>query len=390
MEKKDWNIKDYIPTNDSVNQDYDNQKFHKAWDEVNEQIEKTLVIAFLGTVSSGKTSGIKTLFGIDLGNISPIPGATEEVKVVGISKNVHIVDAPGFGDIRVKVSQKAKDICEKIDIFVYILNADGGYKIQEKEDYQNLVSYNKEVLVVLNKIDLIRPHERSKFIEDQRNQMGVKAENFISAAFNPNPQISVEPINVDVVQDWIQDTLKRKGKDLLFAKVARQKDKICEKWIKMACGSAAIIGAIPIPGSDYGPLTALQVGIIAKIAHTYDCSISKKDTKEFIVLMFVAQAGKQVFKLILTSLKAAGWVGGPLAGVAVSALAATIAAGTTYGLGKAAQAYYKSGMQIPITEIQNIFLDSYNGYKKIKEGGGNNVLVECTKGCSFRRNKNNS
>lgn len=367
MEKKDFNIEDYIPTNDSVNQDYDNQKFHKAWDEINEQIEKNLVIAFLGTVSSGKTSGIKTLFGIDLGNISAIPGSTKEVKVVNISKNVHIVDAPGFGDISEKVAQKAKDICEKIDIFVYILNAEGGYKIQEKEDYQNLVSYNKEVLVVLNKIDLKRPHEKSKFIEDQRNQMGVKAENFISAAFNPFPQISVEPINVDVVQDWIQDTLERKGKDLLFAKVARQKDKICEKWIKLACISAVGIGAIPVPGADYGPLTALQAGLIAKIAHTYDCSLSKKDTKEFIVAMFVAQAGKQVFKLILTSLKGVGWFpGGLLFGVAASALAATIAAGTTYGLGKAAQAYYKSGMQKPITEIQNIFLDSYNGYKKAK------------------------
>jgi GTP-binding protein Era len=370
MEKKDWNIKDYIPTNDSVNQNYDNQKFHKAWDEVNEQLEKNLVIAFLGTVASGKTSGIKTLFGIDLGNINPIPGSTEEVKVVDISKNVHIVDAPGFGDIREKVSKKAKDICEKIDIFVYILNAVGGFKILEKEDYQNLVSYNKEVLVVLNKIDLIHLHERSKFIEDQRNQMGVKAENFISAAFDPNPKISVEPINVDVVQDWIQDTLERKGKGLLFAKVARQKDKICEKWIKLACISAVGIGAIPVPGADYGPLTALQAGLIAKIAHTYDCSLSKKGVKDFIVVAIAGLAGKNVFKAVLTALKAAGWIppGGPIAGIAVCALAAIIAGGTTYGLGRAAQAFCKSGMQIPIAEIQNIFLDSYNGYKKIKEG----------------------
>ena len=223
MGKEDFNIEDYIPTEDSISKGYDNKKFHEEWDKVNEQLDKDLVIAFLGTASSGKTTGIKTLFDVDFGDISPIPGSTMEVKVEKINENVYLVDAPGFGDIQEKISQKAKELCEKVDIFIYVLNAEGGYKIQEKEDYQNILKYNREVLLVLNKIDLLRPHQKEGFIEDQRKKMGVEPENFVEVAFDPLSSSS--PINADKVQNWIQNTLEQKGKDLLFAKVARQKDK---------------------------------------------------------------------------------------------------------------------------------------------------------------------
>lgn len=362
MAEKNWNIDDYIPNENFFNKEYENANSSNAWEAVNEQLEKNLVIAFLGTASSGKTSGIKTLFGIDFGDIHPIPGSTNKVKVKGISKNVFIADAPGFGDIKGEVAQKAKDLCESVDIFIYILNAEGGYKIQEKEDYQNLVSYNREVLVLLNKIDLIRPHQKEEFVEDQRKKMGVNSENFIPVAFDPLPQISPNPINIDAVQAWIQNTLEKKGKDLLFAKVSREKDKICSIWIKRACAAAAATGALPIPGSDYIPLTAVQVGLIVKIAAVYGYSPEKKDVVALIGQTFAGQMGRQIFRGIITILKGVGWIPvfGWVSQIATVAVAAAIASSVTYGLGKAAQAYYKSGMQMPIVEIQKIFKQYYD------------------------------
>lgn len=291
------------------------------------------------------------------------------LKVKKINENVYLVDAPGFGDIKEEISQKAKEICDSVDIFIYILNAEGGYKIQEKEDYQDILKHNREALVVLNKIDLLRPHQKEYFIEDQREKMGVELKNFIAVAFDPLPQISPTPINVDKVQNWIQNTLEQKGKDLLFAKVARQKEKICNKWIKAATASAATIGALPIPGSDYIPITACQAGMTYKIAVTYGYNPTKKDIKDFLAGVFAGQVGRQVFRGILSLLKGAGWIPGPTwaAQAAISALAASIAAGSTYGLGKGAQAYYKSGMQIPIVEIQQIFKNNFEEYRKTKK-----------------------
>lgn len=360
--KQDFSIDDFIPSQDSLNSDYLNEKYNESWDSVNEQLKRKLVIAFLGTASSGKTSGIKALFNIDFGYIHPIPGSTTEVKVVEIQDNVYLVDAPGFGDINQKVSQKAKEACELVDIFVYVINSEGGYKTQEKDDYTRIVSLGKEVLVVMNKIDLLRDHQREHFLEDQRTKMGVKPENYIPVAFDPLPQISEHPINIKAVQEWIQAKLEIAGKDLLFAKIVRDKDAACDKWIKGACVSAGMIGALPIPGTDFIPLTAVQSAMIAKITKLYDHSVTKEDAVGFIGQAMAGQLGKQIFRVILTILKSTGWF--PLIGWAatalVSSLAATMAISITYGLGKAAQAYYKNDMNIPIIDIQRIFADSFN------------------------------
>jgi|SRR5271157_839405 len=363
MGTADFNADDH-----DFRRDYENPEFSKAWDSVKDQLKQKLVIAFLGTASSGKTSGIKALFDIDLGNIHPIPGSTTQVKVFQVEDNVFVADAPGFGDIQKDISQKAKDVCNDVDIFVYILNAEGGYKQPEKDDYQSLRSYKRPALVVLNKIDLLRDHQKAEFIEDQREKMGVEPENFIPASFDPHPAISRHPINLDKVEFWISDTLKKKGKDLLFAKYAREKDKICRQWIRVASAAAAGIGALPIPGSDFIPLTALQGALMAKIAYLYGHSISKEDAVALIAQLFATGAGRQIFRLILTSLKAVGWIPGAgwLMQVAISAAAASLAASLTWALGISAQAYYRSGMQIPIADLQDVFRKAYDEYPLIQ------------------------
>ncbi len=369
--RADFNVDDFIPNAETLRHDYNSADFSKAWADVEDQLNKNLVIAFLGTAASGKTSAIKALFEVDLGNIHPIPGSTRKVIVFAISDNVFIVDAPGFGDIHQEIAQKAKDICEGVDVFVYLLNAEGGYKQQEKEDYQRLVALNRDVLVVVNKIDLLRAHQKEEFLEDQRNKMGVPISNFIAVAFDPLPQISESPIDVDKVREWLQKTLDAKGKDLLFAKYCRDKDNICEKYIIGASVAAAGIGAIPVPFSDVVLLTPVQAALIAKIALIYDHNLSKDDAAAFIVQILSSGAGRQAFRFILSALKVTGIIPvlGWLTTAAVSTLAAGFAASLTYGLGKAAKAYYKSGMKIPMDDLQDIFKTAFDLYqaKEVKK-----------------------
>ena len=316
------------------------QEYDTVYNEVQEKLDQNLVITFLGTASSGKTSAIKALFDVDLGDISPIAGSTKNVKIIPITDHVYIADAPGFGDIQNEVSQKAKEICDKTDIFIYIINAEGGYKQQEKEDYENLISKNENVLVVLNKIDLIREEEKEVFISDIKEKMHVDDENFIVASFNPLPQIYEEPINVDMVRDWILNRLEKKGKELLLIKIVRGKDKIVDKWILGASISAAAIGLLPIPGSDIIPLTSLQIGLILKIAHIYGYDISKEKAKALITATLSGQIGKTVFRQIVKIIPGLGSMAG-----------ATVAGIFTFAIGKTMQKYFKSGMSIPIEDL---------------------------------------
>ena len=79
---------------------------------------------------------------------------------------------------------------------------------------------------------------------------------------------------------------------------------------------------------------------------------------------------KQLFKYGVQALKGLGWFGGPLGAGAVAALGGTIAASITYGFGWACNAYYKSGMEMDLGELGEIYQEQYKQYynrKKDKE-----------------------
>lgn len=359
-------VSDMTTTDDGIPRDFDfakqagDERVKKAWEEVEAQSDKSLLIAFLGTASSGKTSGIKALFDVDMGDISPIPGTTKDVKYAKVTDNVVVADAPGFRDIDEDVSSKAKGILEKVDIFVYVLNAEGGFKQPEKEDYEDCLTHDRPILVVMNKIDLLRSEQREGFLRDQREKLGVSPDDFIPVAFDPLPAIYDEPRKLDAVEAWLMKVLRERGKDLLLAKALREKDRVCDQIIRKATAAAAGIGGTPIPGSDYVPLTALQLGLIAKVAYVYGHEPSKEDALALLTDVVLSQAGRQVFRLAITALKAAGWAGGPVVEGGVMVVGATIAAAVTYGVGKAAKAYYKSGMTISVPDLQDLFRQAYD------------------------------
>ena len=51
-----------------------------AWEQTSAELASSLrarlTLAFLGSASSGKDSAIRAIFGVDFGEISPIPGST--------------------------------------------------------------------------------------------------------------------------------------------------------------------------------------------------------------------------------------------------------------------------------------------------------------------------
>ena len=349
-----------IPEHFDFTRHADDERVNQAWSDVQAELDKTLVIAFLGTASSGKTSGIKALFDIDMGDISPIPGSTKNVKYKAIKERVSVADAPGFRDINQDVSAKAHEILQDVDVFIYVLNSEGGFKQPEKNDYEACRAFGRPVLVVMNKVDLLRPDDVDEFLRDQCEKLGVPQKDFVAVAFDPHPAIASEPQNLVAVENWLTDTLRQHGKGLLLAKALREKGRACGRLIKRATASAAAIGATPIPGSDYVPLTAVQMRLIASIAAVYDHELSKTDAIAFLTDVVLSQAGRQIFRVAITALKASGWIpGGQAVEVAAVALGSAIAASVTYGVGKAAQAYYKSGMTMSVPDLQDIFQAAY-------------------------------
>ena len=343
--------------------------------EIEVALSRQLVVAFLGSASSGKDSAIRALFGIDFGQIDPIPGSTDTVRVSALDaqRRVLVVNAPGFGDVRSEVDQRAREILDRVDIVVYVVNAEGGATVDERNDLDEIRRLGRPVLVCLNKIDLIRPHQREEFIHTTLAQLRVRREEAVVTAFDPLPALSPRPIGVDETIRWIHTQLADQGKDLLFAKHLRNKAAACQAVIMAAAKKAAVAGALPIPGADITATTAIQVKLISDIAMIHDKQMDK-DMILFVLGEILAGSSKGFVRWGLNALKGAGWIpGGQVAALATSALGATIASGSTYGVGKAAVLFMQRDMKLTGAQLQTVFDAAALAYRDDPEGKAQDV-----------------
>ena len=321
-----------------------------------EEIKKQhLIISLYGTVNSGKSSTINALTGKNLADVQAEAGHTKEIRLYKFLENVFITDTPGLDDIDEENSARAQEFVEEdTDIIIFFFNAGVGASRSVVSAYQKLQSLGKPIIPVLNKVDILTSDEQDQMKRDIKEKSGAKIVP-ISARDN---------INIDLLDRNIVEILESRGKDLLYLKLSKFKDEQVDTWIKGAAITSAGIGAIPFPGADMLPLTALQVRLGLKIAFIYDREVTKKDVMQLVAATVTGGLGRQIYRFGIQALKGAGWIGGPIGEGAVMAVAAGIAASVTYGFGHACKAYYKGGMELDLDRVGEIFRDMEKQYKK--------------------------
>ena len=122
------------------------------------------------------------------------------------------------------------------------------------------------------------------------------------------------------------------------------KSRTANKWILAAGGSAATIGAIPIPGADFVPLTALQVGLMLRLSTLYGKPISKDNAKELILATITGNVGKTIFRQIVKFVPGAGTVVG-----------ASVAGGMTLALGYAVRYAHENNIELTSAALAPIY-----------------------------------
>ncbi|MGH4050008.1 MAG: GTPase [Clostridium sp.] len=343
------------------NEEFYKEQFEESFDNENlkyEEITKSkLIISLIGDVNSGKSSTINALTGRKLSDVSAFAGETKDVKFYKYSDNVFIEDTPGLNDINQEVSRKAVESVDKdSDIIMLFFNAAVGASKPIVDTYHRLKKLNRPIIIVLNYIDIWYENGR---LTDYESYNTVISQIESETGQKVIPISARKNINIDKLSNKIVESLQYEGKDLLFLKISRYKEENVKGWINGAAVSAFGIGLIPIPGADIIPLTTLQVALALRIAYIYNCKATKNDVMSLVGSTITGSFGKQLFKLGIQSLKGLGWLGGPLGEGAVMALAGAVASSVTFAFGWACNAYYKSGMQMDLGEMGQIFKDKY-------------------------------
>lgn len=181
-----------------------------------QQLKHRVTVGVVGSPSSGKDAAIKAIFGLDSGNVNPVAGSTKEVAITRLqgSTALYVVNTPGMGDIVESVTEEARQVLSLIDVYVYVVNAQGGVQARELADYELCVGSRRPVMVVVNKIDTLREADREAYLSDARAKLRAPEEAFFSAAFDPLPQLSEHPIGVEQVRDWLETSLAGLGKEV--------------------------------------------------------------------------------------------------------------------------------------------------------------------------------
>ncbi len=175
-----------------------------------------VTVGIVGSPSAGKDAAMHAVFGIDTGNIDPVAGSTKAVEIVQLpgAQALYLVNTPGLGDVLEHVTEEARQVIDHIDLYLYVVNAQGGVQAREKADHASLLATGRPVLSVINKIDTLRDADRARYLVDARGKLGVPEEDFAAVAFDPLPQLAPEPIGVDRVRTWIEGHLSALGKEL--------------------------------------------------------------------------------------------------------------------------------------------------------------------------------
>lgn len=140
-------------------------------------------IAFIGRSNVGKSSIINSLLDKKgLAKTSSLPGRTREINIFLINNSFYFIDLPGYGFAKI-----TKEIREKINSFVHwyffelqcdhkkiflIIDAEIGPTEDDLDMLYMLEKYEKDVVVIANKIDKIKKSQYKNKLEKIKTLIG--------------------------------------------------------------------------------------------------------------------------------------------------------------------------------------------------------------------------
>lgn len=318
---------------------FQEEEFDKLYEEqmqaLNEQMTETVFIAMIGDVNAGKSSTINALMKEDVAEVGAKPGETTAIKKYVYKDRIIFVDTPGLDDVMQENSKETLNYFHQADVILFFLNAAGTVLSDaELSTLRQIKKVNQDIIIVLNKIDAADDIPNLvKYIQDHT-----------SYAFPVAPISSRTGENMRMLQDEILQILEVKKKDLLMAVNLKDRSAVANKWILSAGASAAAIGAAPIPGADFVPLTTIQVSMMIKLSKLYDKPIAKDKAKELIVATIVGNIGRTVFRQIIKLVPGAGMVAG-----------ASVAGAMTIALGHAVKYAHENDIDLSAKSLKPIY-----------------------------------
>ncbi|UCZ51929.1 50S ribosome-binding GTPase [Bacillus shivajii] len=299
-------------------------KFDKEMDDINQQLDEDCILAFVGDVNTGKSSTLNLIFDEPVTGVGALPGETTSIKIIPYKENIIFADTPGLSDVVSEHSSETWEYFKKADAVLFFLNAAGTVlSDREKESFEKIKKEHKRIIIVLNKIDAAE--NVGELVSYIRSQIG--------SQYDIIPVSSKTKEGIESLEDAILELMK--DKDFVIGRHLRAKGKAANRVINRTSIAAASIGASPIPGSDFVPLSAIQVRMLIKLSKIYGKKMTKTRAKSMILSTITGNIGRTIVRQLSKVIPGYGMV-----------IGASVAGAMTLALGRSVKYMYEKDLDL--------------------------------------------
>lgn len=292
-------------------------------------------IYVFGNPNIGKTALIQTC--LDSISCGPNPGPDGEEKFE--SPIVNFTEIQSSDSLRVPQEKDAQAVWYCIE------GTTPGFGIRP-EVFECIKALGNRALIVVTKCELLN-EDQVKCVNETLLRFFLREQIILVSA----KEKSGLPVLMKKTKTAIVETGRKIGHGFLSYKFEREWDEFFSKrinlwnqkneeeansYITWAAGRAAAIAIIPLPLADVGPLVANEIYMIYRLAGVYGIA-----NDQSLITMILGCTG--------------GSLAGKLGASLLPFLKIPIAAAITYGVGKAAKAFFESGMEMNGDTLKEIF-----------------------------------
>jgi small GTP-binding protein len=291
-------------------------------------------VAIVGPVNSGKSTLFNTLKGQDVSPVGAVPGTTRDLQFEQWGPFT-LTDTPGFGEVdgvdRANIALRG---AHDASVIVLVLDAVAGVRQADHALLQQLKATGKPVVVVLNKIDLLKKSV-DVVLADACHKLGEPSLIPISAKKGTNVARSLLPRLIDA-QPALAVALGRA--------LPGYRRRAANRIIRNAAIVNGLIGAEPIPGIDIPFLIAIQARMVLRLAAIFGEPMSFGRANTFaasivggMLLRYLAMEGAKF-------IPGPGWI-----------VSAVISGTGTWAIGQVVLRYFESSKRLSSSEMQGMY-----------------------------------
>ena len=252
----------------------------------------------------------------------------------------------------IKTRVASEEVKQVITSIWYCLDGSGARVQQGDLDFIKKLESSRVKLVV-TKSEILRDKQRKELSDELLKQIKPGRIIYVSSHRKDGLETLSKSIDEDACSAGIFasqqiEEYKRRLKEYYRRRIREWEERIdkeADSIIHWGAGRAAAIAIIPIPVADVVPLLTNETYMIYRLGNLYGFSVGENILSSLTGVAGASLAGKLIASF-LPGLKIA------------------IAAGVTYGVGKAAKSFFKSGMTLSQEELKREYERAKDEAKK--------------------------